>query len=367
MGADGGAGALLTIDLDAVAENYRRLRSRLAGAACGAAVKADAYGLGAEHVGPALARAGCRDFFVAHLDEGIALRWRLPDAAIHVLNGVFPGEEAEFAAHRLIPVLNSLPQLDRWAQWGRKHGARPAALHVDTGMSRLGLEAPDLDLVANEPGRLNGIELCLVLSHLACAEEPDNPMNAAQRAAFEEARRRLPAVQASLANSSGIFLGPDYQFDLARPGAALYGVNPTPGRSNPMLSVVRLEGRIIQVRDIDRPRTVGYGAAHPIRRRSKIATVAIGYADGYLRSLSGRGMCRLAGLEVPIVGRVSMDLITVDVTDVPVNQAIEGAVVEAIGPEHTVDAVAEMAGTNGYEILTSLGPRYRRRYIGAGA
>ena len=367
MGADGGAGALLTIDLDAIAANYRLLRSQLARAACGAAVKADAYGLGACQVAPALARAGCRELFVAHLDEGVVLRPLLPAAAIHVLNGVLPGEEAEFAAHGLIPVLNSLAQIDRWAKWGRAHRALPAAIHVDTGMSRLGLEESDLDIVANDPARLEGIDLHLVMSHLACAEEPDNPMNAAQRAAFEQARQRLPPARASLANSSGIFLGPDYQFDLARPGAALYGVNPTPGRPNPMSSVVRLEGCIIQVRDIDRPRTVGYGAAHPIRRRSKIATVAIGYADGYLRSLSGRGKCRLAGFEVPIVGRVSMDLITVDVTDVPAGQAVEGAVVEAIGPGHTVDDVAEMAGTNGYEILTSLGPRYRRRYIGAGA
>jgi len=367
MGADTGAGALLTIDLDAVAENYRRLRGRLVRAACGAAIKADAYGLGAAQVGPALARAGCRDFFVAHLDEGVALRPRLPDAAIHVLNGVLPGEEAEFAAHGLIPVLNSLPQLDRWAKWGRARGERPAALHVDTGMSRLGLEEADVEALSDDPNRLKGVDLRLVISHLACAEEPENPMNAVQRAAFERARKRLPRARASLANSSGIFLGPDYQFDLARPGAALYGVNPTPGQPNPMLPVVRLEGRIIQVRDIDHPRTVGYGAAHSIRRRSKIATVAIGYADGYLRSLSGRGLCRLAGLEVPIVGRVSMDLITIDVTDVPADQAVEGAVVEAIGHQHTVDEVAETAGTNGYEILTSLGPRYRRRYIGAGA
>ena len=367
MGADGGAGALLTIDLDAIAENYRRLRSRLAEAACGAAIKADAYGLGAAQVGPALARAGCHDFFVAHLDEGITLRHRLPAAAIHVLNGIMPGEEAEFATHNLIPVLNSLPQLDRWTQWGRTHGAHPAALHIDTGMSRLGLEEPDVETLADDPSRLHGTDLRLIISHLARAEEPDSPMNAAQRTDFDRMRKRLPPARASLANSSGIFLGPDYQFDVARPGAALYGVNPTPGQPNPMLSVVRLEGRIIQVRDIDHPRTVGYGAAHSIRRKSKIATVAIGYADGYLRSLSGRGLCRLAGREVPIVGRVSMDLITIDVTDVPANAAVEGAVVEAIGPDHTVDDVAEMAGTNGYEILTSLGPRYRRRYTGAGA
>lgn len=364
--AEGGAGALLTIDLDAVAENYRRLRARLVRAQCGAAIKADAYGLGAAQVGPALARAGCRSFFVAHLEEGTALRPCLHDAAIYVLNGVLPGDEAGFIAHRLIPVLNSLEQLDRWAVMGRERGPLPAALHIDTGMSRLGLEESDIEPLASVPARMAGIDLRLVLSHLACAEEPDNPMNAAQLAAFEQARRRLPDVPASFANSSGIFLGPPYQFDLARPGAALYGVNPTPGRPNPMRPVVRLEGRIIQVRDIDRPRTVGYGAAHPIRRRTKIATVAIGYADGYLRALSSRGKCRLAGIEVPIVGRVSMDLITIDVTDAPPEAAAPGALVEAVGPDLTVDEVAEAAGTNGYEILTSLGPRYRRRYIGAG-
>lgn len=364
---DAKAGGLLTIDLDAVAENYRRLRAQLARAACGAAVKADAYGLGAAQVAPALTRAGCRDFFVAHLDEGIALRPLLPEAAIYVLNGVLPGEEADFAAHRLVPVLNSLPQIDRWATWARDRGPAPAAIHVDTGMSRLGLEDSDLDALAQDAHRLAGLDLLLVMSHLACAEETGNPMNEAQRMTFERARRRLPGMHASLANSSGIFLGPAYQFDLARPGAALYGVNPTPGRPNPMLPVIRLEGKIVQVRDIDHPRTVGYGAAHSVRRRSKIATVAIGYADGYLRSLSGRGLCRLAGFEVPIVGRVSMDLITLDVTDVSDAAAVEGAVVEMIGATHTVDDVADKAGTNGYEILTGLGPRYQRRYMGAGA
>jgi alanine racemase len=365
---DAKAGGLLTIDLDAVAENYRRLRAQLARAVCGAAVKADAYGLGVAQVAPALARAGCRDFFVAHLDEGIVLRPRLPEAAIYVLNGVLPGEEADFAAHRLIPALNSLPQIDRWAKWARDHETTaPAAIHVDTGMSRLGLEDSDLDSLAQDAHRLAGIDLRLVMSHLACAEETENPMNEAQRTGFERARRRLPDVRASLANSSGIFLGPAYQFDLARPGAGLYGVNPTPGRPNPMLPVIRLEGKIVQVRDIDHPRTVGYGAAHSVRRRSKIATVAIGYADGYLRSLSGRGLCRLADFEVPIVGRVSMDLITLDVTDVPDAVAVEGAVVEMIGATHTVDDVADKAGTNGYEILTGLGPRYQRRYMGTGA
>ncbi|MCC7275728.1 MAG: alanine racemase [Alphaproteobacteria bacterium] len=360
------AGAILTIDLAAVAANYAILRERLGGVECAAVVKADAYGLGAAVVAPALARAGARWFFVAHLDEAVALRAVLPAAArIAVLNGLWPGLEATFREHDLLPVLNDLAQVELWAARGRAEGAAlPAIVQVDTGMSRLGLPPTELAALAADPGRTAGLDVRLVMSHLACADEPAHPLNSRQLGRFRAARRAFPEVPASLAASSGIFLGRDYHFDLGRPGVALYGVNPTPGDVNPMRPVVRLEARILQVRRIDPGDSVGYGAAHRAGRPTKVATVPIGYADGYLRSASLRGAFLVAGRPAPVLGRISMDLITLDVTDVPDAAAQPGAFAVAIGDARTIDAVAADAGTIGYEILTGLGARYRRVYHG---
>jgi alanine racemase len=371
------ADGILTIDLGALAANYRLLRDRAAPAECAAAVKADGYGLGAERVVSTLAEAGCRTFFVANVDEGIAVRRTLahrsdavkpdvltPDPLIYVLNGP-EGAESALVEHDLRPVLNSLRNIAAWAECARRCGAcLAAALHVDTGMARLGLPGDELDRLVAEPGRLEGLRVTCLMSHLACADSPDHPLNRRQLDAFRSARERLPAAPASLANSSGIFLGLDYHADLVRPGAALYGLAPFRGRLNPMAQVVRLEARILQVREIDTDCTVGYGATHCADRPERIATVAAGYADGYLRSLSNRGSAFIAGRRVPLVGRVSMDLITFDVSDVPQEHVIPGTMVELIGPDHPVDAVAADAGTIGYEILTALGPRYRRIYVG---
>ncbi|MFQ5959017.1 MAG: alanine racemase [Alphaproteobacteria bacterium] len=361
------AGATLTIDLGAVARNYQGLRERLGGARCAAVVKADAYGLGMAQVAPVLAKAGAETFFVATLDEALALRRDLADAEIAVLDGALPGTEAEFAANRVTPVLNDLGQIERWAALARERDGLDAIVHIDTGMNRLGLPAYEARRLAAEPARLDGLNLRLVMSHLACAEERDNPMNAEQRAAFAAQRARLPAAPVSLANSSGIFLGPDYHFDLARPGVALYGVNPTPGRPNPMAEVVRLQAKIIQVRDVDTPQTVGYGAAHRVTAPGRIATVPVGYADGYLRALSNRAFAAVGDVRVAVVGRVSMDLVTLDVSSLPADQARPGATVDLVGGACPVDEVAGWAGTIGYEILTSLGRRYARRYVGNGA
>ena len=363
-------GALLTIDLGAIQENYRRLSARLESTACAAVVKADGYGLGAAEVGPALADAGARDFFVALSQEGLTLREALagvePAPRIFVLNGFEAGLGPDFQAAGLIPVLNSLGQIAAWQDCARAAGiALPAAVHIDSGMSRLGLPPAELDVLAEDLGRLDGLEPVLVMSHLACAEEADNPKNREQLALFEAARARLPALPASFANSSGIFLGPEYHFELARPGVALHGVNPTPGRSNPMAQVVRLQARILQVREIDAPTTVGYGAAFRAAGPTRIATVAAGYADGYLRSLSDRGTAFLADVAAPVVGRISMDLITLDVTQVPAQSCHPGALVDLIHPDDGLDRLAAEAGTIGYEILTSLGRRYRRVYLSA--
>jgi len=359
------AGAILTIDLDALAANWRLLADRVAPAACAAVVKADAYGTGIERVAPALAAAGCATFFVALPDEGVRLRVLLSDAEICVFGGAPRGAEDVFARHRLVPVLNSLGDIEAWSAFARTNeNPATAMLHIDTGMSRLGLPPDELGRLADEPDRLDGVELRAVLSHLACADEPDHPMNRRQLDAFRTARDRLPTATASFANSSGIFLGPDFHFDLGRPGIAIYGSAPAPDRPNPMAQVVQLQGKILQVREIDSPQTVGYGATHRAGRRERIATIAMGYADGYLRSLSNSGTGYVGDVPVPVVGRVSMDLITFDVTALPESEARPGAFIDLISPHNPIDAVAAQAGTISYEILTSLGARYHRVYTG---
>jgi len=371
------AGAVLTIDLDAIAANYRLLRDRAAPAECAAVVKANAYGLGAEKVVPALAAQGCRTFFVAHVDEGIVVRRALAEAgdgiapesepAVYVLNGPPRNAETVLAEHRLTPVLNSLADVDAWSAFARRSGvARAAALHVDTGMSRLGLPPSELAILGEDAARFAGVRLTHVMSHLACADEPDHPLNRRQLDAFAAARRNFPQAAGCLANSSGVFLGPRYHADMVRPGAALYGVAPVPGEPNPMTQVVRLQGKILQVREIDSSETVGYGATHLAGGRETIATVAVGYADGYLRALSNRGSGYIGEIRVPLVGRVSMDLITFDVSAVPGSQARPGDMIDVIGPFNPIDMIAAEAGTIGYEILTSLGARYHRVYRGGG-
>jgi alanine racemase len=356
------ATTFLEIDLDALASNYRLLAARAASARCAAVVKADGYGLGVGPVVHTLSAAGCETFFVAHLDEAVMLRETLAAAPeIYVLNGLMPGEEPVFREHMLMPVLNDLGQIERWTADCRKHGPHPAAIHIDTGMSRLGLPPDEQEVLLDDPDRLRGFPLRCVASHLACADTPDRPLNRRQQQDFAAIVKRLPKATASLAASSGIFLGPDWHFDMVRPGAALYGVAPLEGQPNPMRSVVRLLGKIIQIRHVDAPRTVGYGATHQFSGPTLVATVAAGYADGYPRSLSGRGTAYIGDVAVPLIGRVSMDLVTFDISATPTTKP--GDLVELIGPHVGVDAVGAAAGTIGYEILTSLGNRYRRHYI----
>jgi alanine racemase len=354
--------AVLTIDLGALTANYRRLQREAGASEVGAVVKANGYGLGALEVAGALWKAGCRRFFVAHLDEGRALRESLPDAAIYVLNGLPAGAEASAIEAGLIPVLNHPGELARYGDQARRLGRRlPAALQIDTGMCRLGFAEAELDRLDRDA--LAAIDLVLVMSHLACAEEPDNPLNERQRERFERLRARLPSALASLANSSGIFLGPGFRYDICRPGVALYGVNPTPGRANPMAPVVTLEAPVLQVHDVRAPGTVGYGATYPTRAGTRIATVAVGYADGYPRAAGGRARARIAGHVVPLAGRVSMDLITLDVSALPADTVRPGAIVTLIGGPDGVDELATAADTIGYEVLTRLGSRFARRYI----
>jgi alanine racemase len=358
------AGAVLTIDLSALRENYRRLNARLTdGARAAGVVKADGYGLGAVAVAQALQAEGCDRFFVAHVAEGVCLRTALGDApAIFVLNGLPPGAEGEAMVSRLTPVLNSLDQLAAWRGAAHRAGrSLPAALQIDSGMSRLGMAAVEVEAIADDAASLGGIDVVLVMSHLACADEPHHPANAAQLLEFERLRAMLPAAPASFANSSGIFLGSAYHFDLARPGAALYGINPTPGHANPMLPVVRLDARVIQTRTVEEGAGVGYGHSYFAAGGLRTATISLGYADGWHRR--GAAAAFFESKRLPFIGRVSMDSIILDISALPEGRLKAGDLVEVIGPSQDVDQVAALTGTIGYEVLTSLGHRFHRRIV----
>ncbi|NBJ10185.1 alanine racemase [Microvirga arsenatis] len=367
------AGGVLHIDLDALASNWRTLRDHAGGAEAAAVVKANAYGTGIEKAVPALGKAGCRTFFVAHLSEAIRARAVAPDAAIYVLNGLFAGTCPAYAEHDLRPVLGSFEEIEEWAGFCRAQGRkRQAAIHVDTGMNRLGLTVPQ-GLTLKDRAELKDFETALLMSHFVSAEESDNPLNRRQIEAFEAVRSSLPGIPASLPNSSGIFLRDKPHYDLVRPGYALYGGNPTPDRDNPMRPVIGLEGRIVQLRWVEADDTVGYNGRWLALEKRRIATISVGYADGYPRSGSARGrsgdellagMAIVAGRRCSFAGNVSMDLITVDVTDVPEAQVQRGDTVTLIGGDLTIDEVGRRAGTIGYEILTNLGARYARAYRG---
>lgn len=364
------APAILTIDLSALAANWRLLRERAGRAECASVVKANAYGIGIEPAVGALHRAGCRTFFVAHLGEAVRAKTAAPDATVYVLNGLLPGAAAAFVSAGIRPVLGSFPELEDWARASREAG-RPlaAALHVDTGMNRLGFQPDEVERLAADP-RLAAIGPALLMSHLTSADEPEQPASRLQVEAFARARAALPHLPASLANSSGHFLEPLPAHDLTRAGYALYGGNPTPGRPNPMRPVVRLEARIVQTRAVPAAAPVGYGGAWTAKSPCRLATISVGYADGYLRHASATdaqegGAALVAGRLCPFAGRVSMDLIVIDVTEVPEAEAQRGATVTLIGDRLDVDEVGRRAGTIGYEVLTSLGRRYARLYVGS--
>jgi len=358
--------ARLTVRLGAIAANFKTAQ-RLAGTAMAAAVvKADAYGTGVAQVVPALVQAGCDTFFVARLEEGLALRPLVPEARIFVLDGAQPDAVPALISHRLTPVLNSTAEIAGWSAAARATRTRlDAAIHIDTGMNRLGLPSSELASLAGEHvKRLEGLRLVLLMSHLACSDEADAKMNRLQLDRFKTALAMLPPAPASLASSGGLMLGRDYLFDMVRPGVALYGGNPQPGKPNPFLVAARLTARILQLHRADKGETVGYGATFKTKRPSLLAVAGVGYADGLLRALSSTGACAVAGVRAPIAGRVSMDLITLDVTDVPGTLAT-GMEVEFFGDTISLEEIAQAANTISYEILTSLSHRATRVYEAA--
>jgi alanine racemase len=353
------ASGILRIDLDALARNYALLRARAAPAECAAVVKADAYGLGVVPVVRRLLREGCRRFFVATLGEARELRALTSDAEIAVFEGVPDGAADALEELRARPVLSSLEQVRRWQGRGR------ALLHLDTGMNRLGLSVADVAELAAHRDWLEGMTLEFVMTHLACADEPEHPQNRSQLELFEALRAQLPAAPTSIGNSAGTLCGGAYRGDLVRPGIGLYGGNPFSGRPNPMEPVVTLVGRILQIREIGEPMPVGYGATYVAAPPARLAVVGVGYADGYPRALGNRASAAVRGERVPVVGRVSMDLLCVDVGRLPRAAVAVGDEVELIGPTVGVDEVAEAAGTISYEVLTGLGRRLAREYRGA--
>jgi alanine racemase len=363
------AGGILSIDLDAIAANWKLLSGMTLPVECAAVVKADAYGCGLEPVTRTLLKAGCRTFFVAEAGEGLRLRAFAPEAAIYVLNGLVPGAGQVFADAKLRPVINSTTELAEWDAFRSAHKGRlEAALHVDTGMNRLGVSTAEAAALASRMHSENS-GFTLLMSHLACAENPDHPMNDRQIRGFRELRILFRGMPSSLANSSGIFLGGTVFCDLVRPGVALYGANPTPGKKNPMRTVVELKGRILQVRPINRGDTVGYGAAWTSPRAGRIAVIAVGYGDGFLRSAAaakGKHAAEIviAGRRCPVVGHISMDLIAADVSDLPEGSARRGDFATLIGEGTSLEQLAAGMGTIAYEVLVNLGRRYQRTYVG---
>jgi len=361
------AGAVLSIDLSAVQKNWRYLNSHAGSAECGAAVKGNAYGLGVEPVGRALWEAGCRSFFVARPKEGEELRGLLPEATIYVLDGLFPGQAEFYAQNNLLPALISTEEAREWAAFGRVYGRKlPCAIHVDTGINRLGFPIAEYTALLAETATMEGLNVSLLMSHLACAEEATHPLTLKQRDTFNIVRAKLPGVPASLANSSGIFLGQDYAHDLVRPGIAIYGGNPTPALANPMQAVALLEGTILQTRNVHAGETVGYGATWQATRETRIAVLGAGYKDGVPRALSSGNSITppqifLGGRRCPIIGRVSMDMMAIDVTGLP-RAVSRGDRAEILGPNILIDEAAGWAGTISYELLTRLGSRYARLY-----
>lgn len=365
----------LTIDLGALTDNWRMLSKASGKARAGAAVKGDGYGLGIEAVVPALYDAGCRDMFVATPDEGMLARQFAPDARIFVLAGVWPGVESQFFSHDLVPVLVSEEQIACWTNAVAFDEERPCAVMVDSGMNRLGLSVEEALALADDPTRPASFSPVLLLSHLACASDPSHPQNRKQLQSFQTLAKAYEGVDSSLANSPGIHLGPEYHFELTRPGIAIYGGEAIDGVKNPYQPVVTAETRILQIRSAKAGEPVSYGAAHVLTRDSRLAIVSTGYADGYHRALSGTGVPLrqtvqqggygfIAGHRVPVAGRITMDLTIFDVTDVPEANIRPGDYIELFGPNIALDDAARAAGTIGYELLTSLGNRYQRSYIG---
>lgn len=357
------SGGHLIIDLSALVANWKLLAAKAPHSECAAVVKADGYGTQIAVVCPALAKAGCKTFFVTYLAEAKEIRQLLPDVSIYVLNELFPNTAEMYRELNVHPVLGSTSECEEWASFsGNDIGA---ALHVDTGINRLGFRVDEFEKWLNDHRGVPPFKVTLLMSHLACGSEPDHPLNAKQIALFKALRQKLPTVKASLANSSGIFLSPETHHDVVRPGYALYGGNPTPGKPNPMHTVITIKAKIIKLRTLLPGDTIGYGGAFLVKQPMRVATISDGYADGIFRSAIGNekrtpAEVVIAGRRCRLIGGVSMDMIHADITHIPESDVKRGDFAEILGPNISIDELAAHAGTIGYEVLTSLGKRYTR-------
>lgn len=354
-----------TIDVNAIVANYTTLAQHVTPNECSAVVKANAYGLGVEKIAPALYQSGCRTFFVAKIEEALQLKPILPSNVTIVLLNGFPYMAEEYVAQSgIVPVLNSWNTIEIWRTLCHKKDKKfPAIVQIDTNMNRLGLDQKELQQLIKQPTLFEKVDIKYVMSHLANGEDDTHPSNAVQLASFKTALAQLPPCKVSFANSGGIFLGKDFHFDLVRPGIALYGINPHKKHPTSLKPVLKLEAQIIQSRSLDAGLPVGYGESFMTNRPSTLITISIGYADGWLRTLSNKGSVYFNGHKLPIVGRVSMDCIVADATDITHKKPQRGDWVELIGTHQTLEEVSLDANTVPHEILTSLGTRCKRIYI----
>lgn len=367
-------GGVLTIDLSAISKNYKLLQEKHHNGQVAAVVKANAYGLGAEKVALQLVlEADCKQFFVADFEEAISLRQFFDtldpelsgDIRIYVLHGLFDAEAQDFREYRLTPVLNQLCELDYWFNEAKKIDVKcDYIVHFDTGMSSLGIQWPEFTK--------SNIELpyqpIMVMSHLSCADEIFHPQNRKQLVAFRELVEHFPTSLKSLSNSSGVFLGEPFHFDVSRPGRALYGLKPHFGKKNPLEHVVGLQGRVVQTKTLQKGTAVGYGSTYIADEEKQIAIASFGYADGVFRILSNNPLVQswspyYKDIPLKILGRVSMDLIKIDISKVPVGEITPGSFIDFVGPHNTADEMATSMHSIGYEVLTSFGPRSKKIYM----
>lgn len=350
---------VLQVDTKKILQNYKTLQSLLPQTKCGAVLKADAYGFGMNALAPLLKDQGCEHFFLAHIEEGIDLRKALPAEKIYIFSGLLPNTEADFIAHNLIPVLNDFRSLKAWEKAAKEQERKlPCVLHFDTGMHRNGFDSQDLSLFLDSLDSLNALDVHFTMSHLACSNERENSFNQHQHNLFESLRSRLPSFKSSLADTGGIFLGPSFHYDIARPGKGLFGLFETPKNTPPLLQCLKLYGRILQIRAGKKGESIGYGGSFVLSRPSRLATIGVGFADGYNRQLSNKGHMEIQGFKAPIVGRISMDYTVIDITDIPESLVFPGGWAELINDTLTLDSLGHCAHTISREISTCLGNRF---------
>ncbi|MBB44951.1 MAG: alanine racemase [Rhodospirillaceae bacterium] len=357
--------SFLEINIDSIIHNYQLINRKVGNTECAAVLKADAYGMGASVIAKALDKAGCSTFFVATMDEGIELRSCFSEHKnkIAVLSGLLEGSEDIFYNNKLTPILNDIEQMKKWAFYNRKKKiSAPGILHIDTGMNRLGLTIREFHDIIDKPTTLKELHVGGIMSHLACGDQPGDIMNKEQLSLFLNAKKNFPHVKASLANSAGVFLGQSYHLDMVRPGIALYGSGSGSIPLNPLKQVIKLYSRVLQIRTLSRGASVGYGASYKASKTTRVATVGLGYADGYLRSLSNCSWVFFNNVKLPVIGRISMDYITIDITKIASEKIKKGDFIEIIGDKFTLDDLATVANTIPHEILTRLGTRHRRIY-----